>query len=165
MPSSSCDVNILPLTRPESAHCLTGRRTIKKFPIHFVIQSTFEYIYEPQSETQTKVMTQAEKTTRFEPNSLAKRMLIGGTIGLVLMSLFLFNVREPNPEWGKYWMIRPLLMLTFAGAMGGLCYHYISNFRALVGISKPVALIVSFIIFIVGLWMGFVLGLNGTLWN
>lgn len=96
---------------------------------------------------------------------LSKRMLLGAGIALVLITIFLFTVKEPDPAWGKYWMIRPLLVMTFAGAMGGLCNYVIMNFRSLIGLNKSKAILLSLTVFIVGLFLGFVLGLNGTLWD
>ena len=97
--------------------------------------------------------------------ALGKRMLVGAVIGLVLISLFLIGVGEPDPSWGKLWMIRPLLIVPFAGAMGGLCNYFFVRFHHKVGVGKAVAVILSVVVFIVGLWLGFVLGLDGTLWN
>jgi hypothetical protein len=92
-------------------------------------------------------------------------MLLGATIGLMIISLFVFPFDQPDPAWGKFWMIRPLIITPLAGAMGGLCNYFIMNYRFLVGIGKPVAVILSVIVFLVGLWMGVVLGLDGTLWD
>jgi hypothetical protein len=97
--------------------------------------------------------------------SLTKRMLIGAAIGLALISFFLFNAGEPNPEWGKYWRIRPLLFVPFAGAIGGLCNYLIIRFHKSFGVHKAIAITLSLIIFIIGLWLGTVLGLVGTYWD
>ena len=97
--------------------------------------------------------------------SLSRRMSIGAGIGLILISLFLVMAGKPDPAWGKLWMIRPLIIVPFAGAMGGLCNYFIVRFHSLVGINKIVAIILSVIVFIVGLWMGSILGLDGTWWD
>ena len=97
--------------------------------------------------------------------SLGKRMLIGAGIGLLLISLFLSGINDPDPEWGKYWMIRPLIIVPLAGAMGGLCNYFLINYRSSAGLNKILATALSAIIFIIGLWLGFVLGLDGTLWD
>jgi hypothetical protein len=111
-------------------------------------------------------MTQTnDSTPQPHPVSLSKRMLIGAGIGLSLISFFLISAGEPDPAWGKFWMIQPLVMVPFAGAIGGLCNYVIFQYRSLVGINKIVATILSILVFLFGLWMGIVLGLNGTMWN
>lgn len=111
-------------------------------------------------------MTQSSTSTS-QPNqySLVIRMGVGAIIGLLVISLFVLPVNQPDPAWGKYWMIRPLIITPLAGAMGGLCNHLIFHFRNVVGMNKVVAVIVSALVFLIGLWMGIVLGLDGTLWD
>lgn len=96
--------------------------------------------------------------------ALAKSMIIGAAIGLLFITLFLFGVNG-KVEWGQYWKIRPMLMVPFAGAIGGLCFYVLNYFRSLFGWNKFVIYFISLIIFVIGLWMGTVLGLVGTLWN
>lgn len=111
-------------------------------------------------------MTQTSNSTSpFSQASLTMRMIVGGAIGLAVISLFVFGVDQPNPEWGKYWMIRPLIITPLAGAMGGLCNYLLINFRSVIGVNKTVAVILSVMVFIIGLWMGVVLGLDGTMWD
>jgi hypothetical protein len=111
-------------------------------------------------------MTQSNNSTS-QPHqvSLVKRMLVGAGIGLLLISLFLLSAGESNPEWGKLWMIRPLIIVPLAGATGGLCNYFIVHFHSQVGVNKTIAMILSVIVFITGLWLGIVLGLDGTMWN
>lgn len=99
--------------------------------------------------------------------SLTKRMLAGATIGLFLIALFLFSAPAADPAWGwgKYWMVRPLILVPFAGAMGGLCNYLIFTYRNRVGLNKTLAIILSILVCIIGLWLGTVLGLDGTYWN
>jgi hypothetical protein len=92
-------------------------------------------------------------------------MLVGAGIGLLLISMFLISAGEPNPEWGKLWMLKPLIIVPLAGAMGGLCNYFIVHFHYLAGLNKTIAIILSVIIFFIGLWLGTVLGLNGTMWD
>lgn len=98
--------------------------------------------------------------------SLFKLMLIGGGIGLILISLFLLGVREPRLEWGRFWMVRPLIIVPLAGAGGGLCVYfmdYILGYQG--GWSKIISVVLSLIGFLIALWLGTVLGLAGTLWH
>jgi predicted PurR-regulated permease PerM len=96
-------------------------------------------------------------TSRANQSSLAKRMLLGAAIGLLLICFFLI--------WPKLWIIRPLIIVPLAGAMGGLCNYYIVHYHGTIGLNKTVAIILSVIVFIIGLWLGTVLGLDGTYWN
>ena len=97
--------------------------------------------------------------------ALAKRMIIGGLFALILMIIFLWGVDHPRPEWGKFWKVRPFLVITFAGATGGACNYFISRLLNKSVAQKIIAAILSFIVFVFGMWMGTVLGLAGTLWD
>ena len=111
-------------------------------------------------------MIQTDKLqTQSRPQvSLAKTIMIGAAIGLIVISFFVFGVDEPNPEWGKLWMIRPLIITPLAGGMGG-AFYYLMDHLCSRGLNRTVAVILSLIIFIIGLWLGIVLGLAGTMWN
>jgi hypothetical protein len=108
---------------------------------------------------------QNNSTSQPHQFSISKRMVVGAGIGLILISLFLLSAGDPNPEWGKLWMIRPLLIVPLAGAIGGLCNYFIVHFHNQVGVNKTVAMVVSVLVFVIGLWLGIMLGLDGTMWN
>ena len=110
-------------------------------------------------------MTQTNSTS--QPNGIpaGKKMLVGAGIGLIVISFFLLSADEPDPAWGKFWMIRPLIIVPLAGAMGGLCNYLMVRYHFLAGVSKTLAIILSVIVFIIGMWMGIVLGLDGTMWD
>ena len=110
-------------------------------------------------------MTETSNTTSQPVASLAKQMLVGTGIGLAVISFFLITSGGGDPAWGRFWMIQPLIITPFAGAMGGLCNYIIFKYREQFGVNRVVATILSVLVFIVGLWMGIVLGLNGTMWN
>jgi hypothetical protein len=97
--------------------------------------------------------------------SLGKRMFIGAAIALSLITCFLLSAGTPDPAWGKFWMIRPLIIVPLAGACGGMFYHLMDTFRYQGGWKKIAANVLSIVVFIIGLWVGTVLGLNGTMWN
>ncbi|WP_246202129.1 potassium transporter KefB [Spirosoma agri] len=99
------------------------------------------------------------------PAPLGKRMVQGAGVALLLIAFFLFKSGEPNPEWGKLWMIKPLLMVPVAGAMGGAFYYFMDYLRYQGGWKKLIATVLSLIGYIFALWIGTVLGLNGTMWN
>ena len=94
-----------------------------------------------------------------------KRMLQGAGIALILISLFLLGAGEPEPEWPKFWMIKPLLIVTSAGALGGLFVYNMDPLRALGGWRKIFAVIISLLVYLVVLWLSAALGLNGTMWD
>ena len=106
-----------------------------------------------------------QNPSNIHSTSMNKRMIQGAVPALIIMIIFLTGVDNPDPSWGTYWWIRPLLVISFAGAMGGVCYYFMDHFRVLGGWQKIAANIVSGIVYIIGLWMGSVLGLVGTLWN
>jgi hypothetical protein len=109
-------------------------------------------------------MTQKEDVNT-QQASFVKPMLIGAGIALALISWFLFPIDYAKPEWEKYWFIRPLIIVPLAGAAGGLCYAVLDHLSSKGSINKVVAIVLGLIIYIIGLWLGTVLGLDGTLWN
>jgi len=111
-------------------------------------------------------MTQNDNARlQLDPPSLFKRMAVGAGIGLLLISLFLFTAGDPNPAWPRLWRIQPLIIVTLAGAMGGLCNYFLVHFHYLIRLNKTFAIILSVLVFVIGLWLGTILGLNGTYWN
>lgn len=104
-------------------------------------------------------------TEALNPAVLGKRMLVGAGIALVLISFFLFSAGEPNPEWPNLWQVRPLVVVPLAGAMGGVFYHLMDYLRAQGGWKGIVTNVLSLVVYLIGLWLGTVLGLAGTMWN
>lgn len=96
--------------------------------------------------------------------SLVKPMLVGAFIAFLVISFFVFGVDRTNPAWGKFWMIRPLIITPLAGAMGGAFYAFM-NYHAARGFNRTLAILLSIVVYLVGLWLGTVLGLAGTMWN
>lgn len=97
--------------------------------------------------------------------SVVKPMLVGAAVGLILISFFLIRAEDPDPQWAALWWIRPLLVVPAAGALGGLFYYILGPMRSQGGWRTTLAYIISFIVFIVVLWLGTVLGLAGTMWD
>lgn len=96
--------------------------------------------------------------------SVVKPMLIGAGIALVVISFFVFGVDNTPAEWGKFWRIRPLIVTPLAGAMGGAFYAFM-DYQSSRGFNRTVAILLSIVVYFVGLWLGTVLGLAGTMWN
>ncbi|WP_339611343.1 potassium transporter KefB [uncultured Planktosalinus sp.] len=101
----------------------------------------------------------------FDKASFIKHVVIGALIALVLMVLLLSGVNEPKPEWSAYWKVRPLLIISLAGSAGGAFFSIMKPLRQKSGWSGFAAYFICFLVYIIGLWMGSVLGLDGTLWN
>lgn len=96
---------------------------------------------------------------------LPKRMLIGAAFGLVLISFFVSGVNNPDPNWPEYWKVRPIIVVTIAGAIGAAFADFLHLLRRQGGIYRALGIILSLVGFIVILWLGSVLGLAGTLWD
>lgn len=90
---------------------------------------------------------------------------IGAGIALGVMILFLSGVDNPNPAWPKYWQVRPLIVMPLAGAAGGAFFYIMRSRGYTSGWQKIVAMFVSLLVYVIGLWLGSVVGLDGTLWN
>ena len=99
------------------------------------------------------------------PASLTTPMLIGAGFALLLILLFLSGVNNPDPAWGTMWKMKPIIMVPIAGAIGGGFYYFMGLLSYHGGLNRSVAIIVGLIGYVVVLWLGSVLGLNGTLWN
>jgi membrane associated rhomboid family serine protease len=111
-------------------------------------------------------MTQWNNLTRpIDSNALGIRMLIGAAVGLALIGSFLLTAGEPNPEWPSHWRIKPLIMAPLAGATGGVFFYFMHYIFTPTGAKKILINLLCFAVFMIGLWMGVVLGLNGTYWD
>lgn len=92
-------------------------------------------------------------------------MLVGATLGLGIISLFVFGVDHPHPSWPDNWRVRPLIITPIAAAFGMLSFLL----SEIIGVKKDwgkiLVFLISLIIFLLCLWLGTVLGLAGTLWN
>lgn len=98
-------------------------------------------------------------------SSMIRSAIIGASIGLVLISIFLLGVKNSDPSWPRFWQLRPLIIVPLAGAAGAVCVYLLNSFNYQSAWTKWAARIVSLIGFVIALWMGSVLGLDGTLWN
>lgn len=96
---------------------------------------------------------------------LLPRVLIGAAIAFALISLFVFGVDNPKPEWPEYWRLRPLIITTIAGGIGGAFFDFMHLLRREGSWKKVLGLLLGLIGYLVILWLGSILGLDGTLWN
>lgn len=98
-------------------------------------------------------------------SQLAWPILTGGLIALAIASFFVFSADGPKPEWGSCWMVKPLILTPLAGAFGGLLYGLIGNMRKQGKMNPVLAVVLGVMVYLVVLWIGIVLGLNGTMWD
>lgn len=111
-------------------------------------------------------MTQKNQLTEtINKNSILKPILIGALIALALIALYLIPIQDPDPEWGKFWMVKPFILVTLAGAIGGVFFSFIVKLGQQKGWKKAVSVMVGLLVYLIGLWIGTVLGLDGTLWD
>jgi hypothetical protein len=112
-------------------------------------------------------MTQRNSLSRqpIEIVAMAKPTLVGAAIALILISAFLISAGEPNPNWGKLWMIRPLIIVPLAGAAGGVIYYLMNRWSDKGGWRRLSTVFLGIIAYIFVLWIGTVLGLDGTYWD
>jgi hypothetical protein len=110
------------------------------------------------------------KMTLFEnllidKKSLLKRLGIGALFGFGFISLFVFGVDDVDPEWGKYWQVRPLIVTPLFGAIGSLAFYLRDIFPTKSVLAGTLILVASVIVFIMTIWVGIVVGLDGTMWD
>ena len=94
-----------------------------------------------------------------------KWVLAGASIALGLIVTFLSTAGDPDPAWPRYWMVRPLVIVPLAGAAGGAFFGAMDVVRQKGGWYTVLGILLGLLVYLVGLWMGIVLGLDGTFWN
>ncbi|MFC6997814.1 potassium transporter KefB [Rufibacter roseus] len=95
--------------------------------------------------------------------SFATPVLVGAGIALLVILFFVLGADTPS-AYGDYWMIRPLIVTPLAGATGGAFYAFMM-YQSTRGFNKALAILLSVLVYLVGLWLGIVLGLDGTMWD
>lgn len=96
--------------------------------------------------------------------SLLKHIAVGAVIALIAILLFITGA-ETQPEWPEFWRLKPLLITPLAGAFGGFLFYLANHLLQKAGLHKVAAVLLCMVGFFIVLWLGIVLGLNGTLWN
>ncbi len=105
------------------------------------------------------------KTHPIHPSTLGKRMLVGAGISLLISLFFVLGVDDPKPEWHALWIVKPLLIIPAAGALGGAFFHFMDHLRYEGGWRLILANVLSVLVYLVVVWLGIVLGLHGTMWD
>lgn len=100
-----------------------------------------------------------------KPSTITQRALAGAIPAFIVIALFLMMPYTVDKDWSKYWMLRPLFIVPLAGAMGGLFYHFMDTCRKCNGWNRLLTISISVLVYIVGVWLGIIVGLDGTLWD
>lgn len=108
-------------------------------------------------------MTLSENSNPTNPvqSKLSSRTLLGGGVALAAILFFVIGAGKGRPEWGQYWMVKPLILTPLIGTIAGAITHKMEQ----LGWNKILTAILNVIGYLVALWIGIVLGLNGTMWN
>ena len=111
-------------------------------------------------------MTQTAKsvTEPIRKSSVIKAMLLGAGIGLIIILLFITGA-QTQPHWPDHWKVRPLIITPLAAALGGGLAYITTSILKRKGMHTIIAVFISLIGFLIALWMGIVVGLDGTLWD
>jgi hypothetical protein len=97
--------------------------------------------------------------------SAVKPLLIGAALGLIVILIFVFRVSTPKVQSGKFWMVRPLITESIAGAIGALFFYFMNYMGSNGAINKTMALLLGVIVFILALWLGIIAGGDSTIWD
>lgn len=92
-------------------------------------------------------------------------MFFGAVIGLIVISGFVFSVNHPDPSWGPHWKIRPLILTPLITAFGMLSFFLKDFARPNTQTWRILVFLFSLACFFISLWLGIILGLDGTLWD
>lgn len=101
----------------------------------------------------------------FNKKNLIIMISFGFAVALAFIGFIILSVNEPKPEWGEYWFLKPLIITPIMGAIGGASCYIINTFSIKNSFIKLLRIAISIIIMVFFIWIGIVLGLDGTLWN
>lgn len=110
-------------------------------------------------------LTNPITTTPINKKKLTICLILGYLIGLGIISSFVFTVNTPDPAWGQNWWMRPLVITPLATACGSLAFFLVDFVKPQNIFGKIICYLLSSFAFVISLWLGIVLGLDGTLWN
>ncbi|MBP6396944.1 MAG: hypothetical protein KBF57_09065 [Saprospiraceae bacterium] len=96
---------------------------------------------------------------------LYRRLTIGAAIAFAWTAFFLYKGGAFDPKWPSFWYLRPLILVPLAGAVGGVFYHLMEGYRNRGRWMKVGINLLCILVYIVGVWIGTVLGLAGVWWD
>lgn len=98
-------------------------------------------------------------------STLIKFAIAGAFLALILISLLIFSVNTPKPEWGQHWFIRPIIVAPIIASIGGISMYLVNLGEFESKLLNLLLFLFSIVLFLFFLWIGIILGLDGTLWN
>lgn len=119
----------------------------------------------PYRNDNDSVMKIIATTKSISPKSLFRHLISGWAIGLLITTLLIFSADEFKPEWDEWWMLKPLIITPLAAAAGMLGFYLRNYLSPTSGLGKITVFAISVLLFLAALWIGIVLGFDGTLWN
>lgn len=114
--------------------------------------------------SKSKIMKKVNNES-FNKKNLIIMISFGFAVALAFIGFIILSVNEPKPEWGEYWYVRPLIITPIMGVFGGASCYMINTFSNKNSFIKLLLILSSILVFVFFIWIGTVLGLDGTLWN
>ncbi len=100
-----------------------------------------------------------------QPRMYPRFLLLGAGINLIINVLFITDLDTTNSAWSPFWMVKPLTLGPLITGLGAMLAFYVVKFLINQNISKYISYFSFVAIFIISIWLGIVLGFNGTLWD
>ena len=97
--------------------------------------------------------------------SFIKIVLLGFALGLFIASMLIHNVSFPKLSWGPNWYIKPMLVLSFVASIGSIPFYFANQYEASNHSKKILAYLGATLFLLFFIWIGIILGFDGTIWN
>lgn len=91
--------------------------------------------------------------------------LFSGGIGLLLICLLLYSNNHIDPSWGKWWQLKPLVIVPLGSAFAGRIIYYIHPKKPIEQWKMLLFVLGAVVFFCMSCWISIIVGLDGTLWN
>ncbi|MBK9291098.1 MAG: potassium transporter KefB [Bacteroidetes bacterium] len=106
-----------------------------------------------------------QRIQTLQPKSIFRHLVAGWAIGMVVVSFFILTADSPHPEWGAFWMVRPLILTPLISATGMLAFFLRSLAEPKSKIGNTLLFFSGLMLYPIALRVGIVLGFDGTMWN
>ena len=96
---------------------------------------------------------------------LFSSVIIGSVIAFVLISVILYKGGALDPKWPQFWYLRPLILVPLAGGVWRFIFYTMEKYRQGPIWRKVIVNLVCVLIYIIGIWLATVIGLDGVWWH